>query len=215
MAKTKKRISHARQTMIFDPSEHDVTVAVIGVGNIGSNAVLQMVRMGLSKFILYDHDTIEAHNLSSQHYDLRHIGKLKVEALAEQMHALNPDAMIETMPIAYSGEKLAAEVLISAVDSLDIRRAIETGMKGNDYAPYVIDGRAGGGQVEVYSQEAAAWGATIPEAGDDDACGARFIAYASAIVGAMICNQVKRHLLKQSVKPRILFHCDTYQILTP
>lgn len=201
--------------MIFDPSEHDVTVAVIGVGNIGSNAVLQMVRMGLSKFILYDHDTIEEHNLSSQHYDLRHIDKLKVEALAEQIKALNPDATVETIPIEYHGEKLAAEVLISAVDSLDIRRAIDAGMKANDYAPYVIDGRAGGGQVEVYSQEAKEWAATIPESGDDDPCGARFIAYASAIVGAMICNQVKRHLLEQTVKPRVLFHCDTYQLLTP
>ena len=204
-----------RQASIYEPSEHDVTVAVIGCGNIGSNAALQLARMGVSKFILYDHDSVEAHNLSSQHYDLHHIGKLKVEALAEQIRALHRDASIEVMPLEYTGEKLAAEVLISAVDSLDVRRMIDIGMKGHDYAPFVIDGRAGGGQVEVYSQEAAEWGATIPDEGDSDPCGARFIAYASAIVGAMICNQVKRHVLQQPLKARVLFHCDTYQILTP
>lgn len=212
----KKAISYMRQATIFDPTAHaDTTVAIIGAGNIGSNAALQLVRMGVSKFIIYDHDTVEAHNLSSQHYDLRHLGKLKVEALAEQMRALNKEASIEVTPLEYHGEKLAAEVLISAVDSLDIRRAIDAGMKANSYAPYVIDGRAGGGQVEVYSQEASEWGATIPEEGDTDPCGARFIAYASAIMGALICNQVKRHLLEQTVKPRVLFHCDTYQLLTP
>lgn len=212
--KSKKRISYARQTMLFNPEEHKgATVAIIGAGNIGSNAALQLVRLGVRNLIVYDHDIIEEHNLSSQHYDLRHIGKLKVDALAEQIKHLAPDCNVTTVPAEYQGEKLQADILVSAVDSLDIRRAILAGMTANDYHPFVIDGRAGGGQVEVYSQTAETWGATIPAAGDEDPCGARFICYASAIVGAMIANQVKRHLTGQPLKARVLFHCDTYQIL--
>lgn len=209
-----KKIAYDRQIAIYDPSSHDVTVAIIGCGNIGSNAALQLARLGISSFILYDHDVIEAHNLSSQHYDLRHLGKLKVEALAEQLKALNKTIRLELHPEEYKGQALEASILVSAVDSLDIRRAILAGMLASEYVPFVVDGRAGGGQVEVHSQHATEWGATIPEEGDSDPCGARFIAYASAIVGAFICNQVKRQVLGQPVKPRILFHCDTYQILT-
>jgi sulfur carrier protein ThiS adenylyltransferase len=209
-----KAIIYDRQRMIYDPAEHDPTVAIIGAGNIGSNAALQLVRLGIRKFIIYDPDIIEAHNLSSQHYDLRHIGKLKVDALAEQIKALAPGATIRTTAGEYRGEKLDATILVSAVDSLDIRRDILAGLVASNYAPFVIDGRAGGGQVEVHSQEASEWGATIPEQGDTDPCGARFICYASAIVGAFIANQVKRKVLGQPLKARVLFHADTYQVIT-
>ena len=212
----KKKIHYDRQLSIYNPENHTgVCIAVIGLGNIGSNAVLQLTRLGVSKFVLYDHDTVEAHNLSSQHFDLRHIGKLKVDAISEQMRALNRDIEITANPTEYQGEHVQANILLSCVDSLDARRAILAGMVANKYDPFVIDGRAEGGQIEVYSQKASEWGKTIPAEGDTDPCGARFICYASAIIGAFMTNQAKRHILGQPVKPAVLFHCDTYQLLTP
>lgn len=206
--------TYDRQTRIFDPAQHqDVCVAIIGLGNIGSNTAVFLARMGIKKMILVDHDTVEAHNLASQFFTSHDGEKLKADALAEHLRAIQPDIELVLKKEEYWGEPLEASILVSAVDSLAIRRKICSGMKKNKYQPFVIDGRAGGGQVEVYSQPASEWRATLAGRASTDPCGGRFIAYASGMIASMIANNVKRHILTQSVKSRVLFHADTYQIL--
>lgn len=207
--------TYDRQIQIFDPSEYEnVSIAIIGLGNIGSNAAIVLARLGLRNFILIDHDHVEAHNLSSQSYTVKDNGKSKAESLAKQLMAINPLCKLDVRIAEYAGEVLDASILISAVDSMAIRKSICDAMATNGYAPFVIDGRAGGAQIEVHSQPASEWGSTLVEDADTDPCGARFVCYASTIIGGFIANQVKRHLKGDTVKSRVLFHADTYQILT-
>lgn len=207
--------TYDRQIQIFDPAEYeDAKIAIIGLGNIGSNTAIVLARLGLKKFILIDHDHVEAHNLSSQSFTVKDAGKSKAESLAKQLMAINPACVLDIRVAEYAGEVLDASVLVSAVDSMAIRQSICDAMTANGYAPYVIDGRAGGAQIEVHSQPASEWGSTLVEDADTDPCGARFVCYASTIIGGFIGNQVKRHLKGESVKSRVLFHADTYQILT-
>ncbi len=207
--------SYDRQARMFDPLEYlNTTVAIVGLGNIGSNAAVTLARMGIARFILIDHDTIEAHNLNSQHYTTKDNGKTKVEALAKQLKEINPAIVIDGRVEMYAGTPLEASVYVSAVDSMTARKAICEAMTANDYRPFVIDGRSGGGQLEVHSQVQGDWLGTLVEDADEDACGEKFIAYGSTIIGGFIANQVKRHMKGESVKSRVLFHCDTYQILT-
>jgi tRNA A37 threonylcarbamoyladenosine dehydratase len=206
--------TYDRQARIFDPTKYSaVCVAIIGLGNIGSNAAVMLAKLGVKKLILVDHDTVEAHNLASQFYTSHDGGKLKTEALAESLRAIQPDIELTLLSSEYWGEPLEASILVSAVDSLAIRRRICAGMKRNKYQPFVIDGRAGGGQVEMYSCEAQNWRETLKGRASVEPCGARFIAYASGIIGAMIANQVKRVIVGETLKTRVLFHCDSYQVL--
>ena len=173
-----------------------------------------MSRLGIKEVTLFDHDTIEAHNLASQHFSTSDHGELKTEALVRQMLEINPAMTIHSYPVEYAGEDIKADLVIIAVDSMAIRQTILAGMIASGYDPYIIDGRSGGGQVEVHSQPFSAWGATLYEGADTDPCGARFICYASAIVAGFITNTVKRVILQQPIKARVIYHCDTNQIIS-
>ena len=77
----------------------------------------------------------------------------------------------------------------------------------------VVDGRMGGGQIEVHAQRASEWGATLVDEADSDPCGARYISYTSYIIAGLIANNVKRFLQGETYPYRILMHCDTLEIL--
>lgn len=71
-------------------------VGVAGAGGLGSNAVLMLARSGVEHFLLIDDDVVDASNLNRQQFWPRHLGCPKVEALAELVRELNPDARVET-----------------------------------------------------------------------------------------------------------------------
>ena len=74
-------IDTLRHSALYDPIKYaDKRVALIGVGTIGSHLALTLARMQVP-FTMYDHDTIEAHNLATQAYTRRDIGRYKVDAL--------------------------------------------------------------------------------------------------------------------------------------
>lgn len=209
-------VDYKRQVGLFDPERHtDTRIVIAGLGNIGSHTALALARMGIKHFTIYDFDEIESHNLSSQAYQVDDIGRSKANALAEMMRALHHEIKIETVLAPFTGkeiEQASNMILISAVDSMEARREIA---KNLPEGLMVIDGRMGGGQIEVWSQLSQEWGATLTRDGDSDPCGARYISYTSYIIAGLIANQVKRHLEKQKVAPRILMHMDTLELLKP
>lgn len=196
--------------MMFDPEAYaHVTVTIAGLGNIGSHTALALARMGLRKFELYDFDDVEAHNLSSQAYTTDDVGRSKTSAIADHMRALNPHADISIHYERYEGNE-CGDILVSAVDNLEARRTMAANLRPG---VTVIDGRMGGGQIEVHTQSSEAWAATIPEAASDDPCGARFISYTSCIIAGLIANNVKRSLKGEAVKSTVLMHADTLQFI--
>ena len=71
------------------------TLAVFGTGgSIGF--VLDLARSGVSNFVLMDGDQFEPHNMSNQRVTYGDIGKIKVEALKEQILYINMDAEVRT-----------------------------------------------------------------------------------------------------------------------
>ena len=71
------------------------TLAVFGTGgSIGF--VLDLARSGVLNFVLMDGDQFEPHNMSNQRVTYGDIGKIKVEALKEQILNINMDAEVRT-----------------------------------------------------------------------------------------------------------------------
>lgn len=70
-------------------------IAIAGAGGIGSNVALHLVRTGVSPILIADFDQIEAGNLNRQFYFADQIGRVKVEALKENLGRVNPDCRIE------------------------------------------------------------------------------------------------------------------------
>lgn len=65
-------------------------VAVAGLGGLGSQVALTLARCGVGALHLIDFDRVDVANIHRQAYFPRHIGRLKTDALAEMILAINP-----------------------------------------------------------------------------------------------------------------------------
>lgn len=70
-------------------------IGIAGVGGIGSNVALNLVRSGVMQLKLVDFDRVEASNLNRQFYFADQIGLFKVEALKINLERINPGVKIE------------------------------------------------------------------------------------------------------------------------
>lgn len=80
----------ARQTIAVQKKLSQGRVAIAGLGGLGSNVALALARCGVGALKLIDFDLVDAANIHRQAYFCRHIGRAKVEALAELIAGINP-----------------------------------------------------------------------------------------------------------------------------
>ena len=66
------------------------TVAVCGLGGLGSNIAISLARTGIGKLILIDFDTVDITNMNRQQYKVSQIGMAKCEALRENLLEIAP-----------------------------------------------------------------------------------------------------------------------------
>lgn len=62
----------------------DTSIIHVGVG-ASSTSIEQFSRIGIKRWVLFDHDRVEKKNLVAQDFEITDIGKLKVEAIKERM----------------------------------------------------------------------------------------------------------------------------------
>ena len=198
-------INTLRHSELYNPEHYaEKRVALVGVGTIGSHLALTLARMQVP-FTMYDHDTIEEHNLATQAYTRRDIGQYKVDAIRRQCEAIGAED-INAVAVAQRYAPTSDDIIVSCVDSIEARAEIARGLIENGSTAPIIDGRVGAEQVEVYRYaNATDWLAGLPAQADTDLCGARFTDYTANICAGLMANNIKRELLGQSVPARILY----------
>ena len=72
------------------------TVAVCGLGGLGSNIAIALARAGIGKLILIDFDQVDITNLHRQQYKASQIGRYKTDALSENLSEIAPYVKIQT-----------------------------------------------------------------------------------------------------------------------
>lgn len=93
----------------------NASVAVIGVGGLGSPAIQYLSAAGIGKLRLVDGDTVSLSNLQRQViHDTEDVGTLKVESAAMAVARLNPHVTVE--PIAARLDRNNAAKLIDGTD---------------------------------------------------------------------------------------------------
>jgi len=132
------------------------TVAIAGVGGLGSNAAAALVRAGVGSLIIADPDRVEISNLNRQFYFQDQIGQMKVEALTINLTNINP-----YVNIVSHGEKLTpfnliekmgdAEILVEALDKAEDKAWLIQSWLSQKPGHYVVgaSGLAGCGQTEL------------------------------------------------------------------
>ena len=71
------------------------TVAICGLGGLGSNIAIALARAGIGKLLLIDFDYVDITNLHRQQYKASQIGMYKTEALTENLREIAPYIALE------------------------------------------------------------------------------------------------------------------------
>ena len=94
-------------------SFESATVAICGLGGLGSNIAFALSRAGIGKLILIDYDSVDVTNLHRQQYKANQVGMNKTDALKENLLEIAPYVTIETHSVRIS-ENNAEELLEKA-----------------------------------------------------------------------------------------------------
>lgn len=81
----------------------NASVAVFGVGGVGSFVAEALARSGVGRLVLVDRDTVALSNLNRQLIATHStIGRYKVDVMKERILDINPEAVVETHPVFYT-----------------------------------------------------------------------------------------------------------------
>ena len=102
------------------------TVAVCGLGGLGSNIAISLARAGVGKLILVDFDCVDVTNLHRQQYKACQVGLPKPEALLANLKEIAPYTEYETHFEKATAENVAtllanADVVCEAFDNAEAK----------------------------------------------------------------------------------------------
>ncbi|MFC2637359.1 MAG: ThiF family adenylyltransferase [Mitsuokella sp.] len=99
------------------------TVAIFGVGGVGSFVAEGLARAGVGHFVLVDNDTVCLTNINRQiHATTKTVGQPKTKAMKERIEAINPAACVDTIESFYlpdAAEQFFAQHYDYVVDAID------------------------------------------------------------------------------------------------
>mmetsp|Transcript_46091 Transcript_46091/g.87940 ORF Transcript_46091/g.87940 Transcript_46091/m.87940 type:complete len:447 (-) Transcript_46091:325-1665(-) len=71
------------------------TVAIVGIGGVGSVAAEMMTRCGVGGLLLYDYDSVELANMNRLFFRPEQAGMTKTDAAIQTLADINPDVKLE------------------------------------------------------------------------------------------------------------------------
>lgn len=109
------------------------TVAVCGLGGLGSNIAISLARAGIGKLILIDFDKVDITNLHRQQYKADQIGKYKTDAIKENLSEIAPYIEIETITEKLTEDNFRnylgkADVICEAFDDAQAKAMLANGV---------------------------------------------------------------------------------------
>ena len=102
----------------------NATVAICGLGGLGSNIATALTRAGIGKLILIDFDKVDITNLNRQQYKMCQLGRPKTECCLENLRDISPYTEIEIHTVKLTEENIPellgeADIICEAFDKAD------------------------------------------------------------------------------------------------
>ncbi len=85
----------ARHTPGIQHKIKQATIAILGLGGLGSAVAGAMAKIGIGKMLVSDYDVVEPSNLNRQHYFVDQIGMRKTSALRDNLLRMNPSLSLQ------------------------------------------------------------------------------------------------------------------------
>lgn len=128
------------------------TVAVCGLGGLGSNVAIALARAGVGKLILIDFDCVDVTNLHRQQYKACQVGMPKAEALPENLREIAPFVELESHQVRVTEENVMelvgkADVVVEAFDNAEAKAMLVNAVLENGKTLVAASGMAGFGDA--------------------------------------------------------------------
>ena len=128
------------------------TVAICGLGGLGSNIAIALARAGVGNLILIDFDRVDITNLHRQQYKANQIGQYKTDALAENLMDTSPYTAVKTVTEKITKDNCAdllkdADIVCEAFDNAEAKAMLVNGVLEQLSECYIVaaSGMAGMG----------------------------------------------------------------------
>ena len=132
------------------------TVAVCGLGGLGSNISISLARAGIGKLILIDFDKVDITNLHRQQYKASQVGLYKTEALSVNLHEIAPYINVTCHREQITEENFEtlladADIICEAFDKAEAKAMLVNGVLEKLPSKYLIaaSGMAGMGPANA------------------------------------------------------------------
>ena len=190
--------NYDRQHALFDPSNQNLKIHIVGVGSIGSFIALNLAKLGFNNIKITDFDMVEEHNIPNQFYRIEDLGKYKVEALSEIIKSFTDlEVEIENIKIDenYQWDLDLNSLVVVAVDSMEARQMIFEQIK--DYPIKLLDTRMGGLMYNIYicdlgnEEDRERDKKTLYIQTSDNPCGEKSIIFNVLNIASESCNIIK------------------------
>lgn len=211
----------SRHIEVFSPDNVRHPIHIIGVGATGSFVAMELARMGCPVLNIYDFDDVEIHNIPNQYYDTEDLGKLKAEALAEKLKAINPNITVNVFTSAvlpvhddeHKGIDEMSGYVFLLVDSMKIRKELWLAAKENKNIVHCWESRLGSDQARVYSLDMSVKDFSKYEADFYEDDNAEMSACGTSITVLPIVLQTASLMIVQFIE-LVMEKCGTYYFKT-
>ncbi|CAN1318294.1 Ubiquitin-like modifier-activating enzyme 5 [Linum perenne] len=75
------------------------SVAIVGIGGVGSVAAEMLTRCGIGRLLLYDYDKVELANMNRLFFRPEQAGMTKTDAAVHTLSDINPDVVLESFTL--------------------------------------------------------------------------------------------------------------------
>ena len=121
----------------------NTTVAICGLGGLGSNVAIALSRAGIGKLILVDYDKVDISNLNRQQYKLNQLGMSKTEAIKQNLQEITQITEFEIYNkkldnTNYSDVLKNADIICEAFDNADEKSSLVNYVLENMLNKYIV-----------------------------------------------------------------------------
>ncbi|XP_003575005.1 ubiquitin-like modifier-activating enzyme 5 [Brachypodium distachyon] len=120
----------------------DYSIAIVGIGGVGSVAAEMLTRCGIGRLLLYDYDTVELANMNRLFFRPEQVGMTKTDAAVQTLSGINPDVVLESYSLNITtvkgfevflgsltarsshGRSTGVDLVLSCVDNYEARMVV-------------------------------------------------------------------------------------------
>ncbi len=118
------------------------SVAVCGLGGLGSNVAISLARAGVGKLQLIDFDRVDISNLHRQQYGISQLGMCKTEAMKQMFAEIAPYCNVITHTVKLTEENLSligdCDIVCECFDSAECKAMLVNGVSERYPEKYIV-----------------------------------------------------------------------------